>query len=208
MSGIVELNSFTFRSGGVGLILEGLLFSYLMHYNVKLLEKKIREQRELIIAKNKKAQLGDMISAITHQWKQPLARIGSITSVMEFQMTKETAIEPEKLRKNISQINSNIYFLSDTIDDFKNFFNSEQEKALCDLESLIEKAIILSKDDTLSKEVIITTDLQVAGSIRTYQSELLHILLNIIQNAKEAFRDTTEDIKLIKIIAYNKEENA
>ena len=207
MSGIVELNSFTFRSGGIGLILEGLLFSYLMHYNVKLLEKEIREQREIIIVKNKKAQLGDMISAITHQWKQPLARIGSITSLMEFQITNGTPIPPEKLNEQISQINTSIYFLSNTIDDFKNFFNSKQEKKICDLATLIEKTIILSKDDTLAKEVTINTHLDFTHSISIYQSELIHILLNIIQNAKEAFKEANEDIKLIKIIGYNKQEH-
>ena len=81
MSGLIELNFFTFHSGGIGIIIEGLLFSYLMHNNVKLLENKIREQREVIITKNKKAQLGDMISAITHQWKQPLTRVTSITTL-------------------------------------------------------------------------------------------------------------------------------
>ena len=208
MSDIIPLNSFTFSSGGVGLILEGLLFSYLMHYNVKLLEKEIREQRKIIIVKNKKAQLGDMISAITHQWKQPLARISSITSFIEFQISKKNTITPEKFSKNISQINSNIYFLSNTIDDFKNFFNSEQEKTLCDLATLIEKAIVLSKDDTLAKEVTITTDLNFTHGISIYQSELIHILLNIIQNAKEAFKDTNENMKLIKIIGYNKDKHA
>ncbi|MDB2562450.1 sensor histidine kinase [Sulfurimonas sp.] len=207
MSGLIELNFYTFRSGGMGLILEGLLFSYLMHYNIKLLEKEIREQREVIIVKNKKAQLGDMISAITHQWKQPLARIASITGLIEFQLSNESIISPKKLTKHISQINSNIFFLSNTIDDFKNFFNSDQEKIQCDIKSLIEKAILISKDDTLTKEVTITTEFNFINTIDIYQNELLHILLNIIQNAKEAFKDSNENIKLIKIIAYTENEH-
>lgn len=207
MSGIIELNSFTFRTGGIGLILEGLLFSYLMHYNVKLLEKEIQNQRDVLIMKNKKAQLGDMISAITHQWKQPLARISSITSLMKFQLENDGKIPVKELDDNISQLNYNTYFLSDTIDDFKNFFNAEQEKTNCDLKNLIKKAVVLSNDDTLTKEITITTDLQVENSINIYQNELLHILLNIIQNAKEAFNQSQEDIKIIKIIAYAKNDN-
>lgn len=208
MSGVIDLNSFTLKSGGIGLILEGLLFSYLMHYNVKLLEKEIGEQRDIIIVKNKKAQLGDMISAITHQWKQPLARIASLTTLMEFQLSNGKKISSEKLGENISKINSNIHFLSDTIDDFKNFFNSNQDKVECDLANIIEKAIIISKDDTLTKEVTITTDLNFKSTINIYQNELLHILLNIIQNAKEAFKENDESLKLIKIIGFTKDEHS
>ena len=52
MSGAIEMNFFTFHSGGIGLIIEGLLFSYLMHYNIKILQQRIAEQREIIISKN------------------------------------------------------------------------------------------------------------------------------------------------------------
>jgi len=101
MSGLIDMNFFTFHSGGIGIIMEGLIFSYLMHYNVKILEQKVRDQREVIIIKNKKAQLGDMISAITHQWKQPLNRITSTTSVLEFKIDKKNEISTLELKNRL-----------------------------------------------------------------------------------------------------------
>jgi len=204
MSGVLDLNAFTFRASGVGLILEGLMFSYLMHYNVKILEKEIQEQQKIIISKNKKVQLGDLISAITHQWKQPITRIASIATLMEFQQNNNQEISKEELRENISNINSNISFLSETIDDFKNFFNSDQEKVDSDITSVIEKAVLLSKDDTLAKEITMETDLHIEKTMKLYPNELLHILLNLLQNAKEAFKQSDEKIKLIKVFAYTK----
>ena len=203
MSGLIPMNFFTFHSGGFGLIAEGLLFSYLMHYNIKILENKIREQKEIIISKHKKAQLGGMISAITHQWKQPLSRITSITSLLEFKIAKKVNIRTNELRENILLINSSTIFLSETIDDFKDFFNPTLEPSECDVASVIQRAIELSVDDTMTKEITITTDLNFSNSINIHQNELLHIVLNILQNSKEAFSRIENDIKIIKIIGYN-----
>ncbi|MEN8302511.1 MAG: 7TM diverse intracellular signaling domain-containing protein [Campylobacterota bacterium] len=206
MSGAIEMNFFTFHSGGIGLIIEGLLFSYLMHYNIKILEQKIRDQKEIIISKNKKAQLGDMISAITHQWKQPLSRITSITSLLEFKIGKNSKIPTKELSEKISQINSNTVFLSDTIDDFKDFFNPSVVAKECDVAVVIQKAIELSVDDTMTKEITISTDLNFTKKISIYKNELLHIILNILQNSKEAFKRSENEIKIIKIIGYMQDE--
>jgi len=206
MSGTIELNFFTFHSGGIGLIIEGLLFSYLMHHNIKILEQKIKNQKEIIITKNKKAQLGDMINAITHQWKQPLSRVTSITSLLEFKMSKKSKISSEELSEKISQINSNIIFLSETIDDFKDFFNPNAVASESNIEQVVNRAIEFSQDDTMTKEISINTDLNFTKHINIYKNELLHIILNIIQNSKEAFKNSDADIKLIKIIGYTKDE--
>ena len=206
MSGAVEMNFFTFHSGGMALIIEGLLFSYLMHYNIKILEKTIRDQKEIIISKNKKAQLGDMISAITHQWKQPLSRITSITSLLEFKIDKKAEIPTKDLSEKIAQINSNTIFLSDTIDDFKDFFNPNIVASECDIALVIQRAIELSIDDTMTKEITITSDLNFTKKANIYKNELLHIILNILQNSKEAFKRSENKIKIIKIIGYIQNE--
>lgn len=202
MSSVIELNFWTFHSGGIGLIIEGLLFSYIMHNNIRTLEQKIREQKEIIIMKNKKAQLGDMISAITHQWKQPLSRVTSITSLLEFKINKNKEIPKKELSEKISQINTNILFLSDTIDDFKDFFTPNVITKECDIALVVQRAISLSQDDTMTKEISIRTDFNFTKKINIYKNELLHIILNIIQNSKEAFKNNDSDFKIIKIIGY------
>lgn len=207
MSGLIQMNFFTFHSGGLGIIIEGVLFSYLMHNNVKILEQKVNAQREMIIKKNKKEQLGDMINAITHQWKQPLSRITSITSALEFKLDTNTKIQNHELQNKIENINKDIHFLSDTIDDFKGYFNPNIEREECNLNTLINKAISLSQDNTLDKQITISTHLDFTNNVFIYKNELLHILLNIIQNSKEAFNHESTEIKLIKIIGYSKDSN-
>ena len=205
MSNIIALNFWTYHASGISFILEALLFSYLINNQLHSLELTIKEQREVIISKNKKAQLGDMISAITHQWKQPLSRIASITTLLDFKLSNKQEITDKKLSEKISQINSNIKFLSETIDDFKDFFNPHNLEEECNLPDIVNRAIALSKDDTLTKQIEIKTDLSFDKKVKIYKNELLHIIINIIQNSKEAFKDSSQDIKLIKIIGY--EEN-
>lgn len=206
MSGLIELNFFTFHSGGFGIIIEALVFSYLMHYNVKLLEKKVNDQRDIIIAKNKKAQLGDMISAITHQWKQPLSRIASVTTLLEFKLEQDSKIDAKELNEKIQLINHNIHFLSNTIDDFKDFFNPQGNAAEHDVAEIIQNAVKISSDTSVLHDIQINTDLQFEYKINTYKNELLHIILNLLQNSKEAFKSSDESIKIIKIFGYNKDE--
>ena len=206
MSGVIELDFFTFHSGGFGIIIEALTFSYLMHYNVKLLEKKINDQREIIISKNKKAQLGDMISAITHQWKQPLNRMASVTTLLEFKLQKNVKVDSKELNEKIQLLNYNIHFLSDTIDDFKDFFNPQGEAEEHNIAEIIQSAIKISGDASVLQNIEIKTDLQFDRKIKTYKNELLHIILNILQNSREAFKNSDESIKIIKIFGYNKDK--
>ncbi len=208
-NGVIPINIYTFYASGVSLVIEALLFSYLIYYHMKLLENRFLEQQNILILKNQKAQMGDMIEAITHQWKQPLSTISSILMVLQYKLKDKIEISPEYLNEKLTQANENVYFLSDTIDDFKNFFNSKKAKTECDLNELIQKAISLSRDTILANEITIEYDLKFTKKISMFENELLHIVLNIIQNSKEAFRDNkinSKSIKMIKIIGRTQDD--
>ncbi|MDQ7061134.1 MAG: ATP-binding protein [Sulfurimonas sp.] len=173
-----------------------------MHYHIKILEKKLTLQQNQIILKNQKAQMGGMMAAITHQWKQPLTTISSIVMLIKFKL-ENNDLDLKELNKKIEQIDSNIYFLAETIDDFKNFLSAKKTKTQCNLNKLIQRAIDLSSDEIMANDIIIHQDLNFSNkTILLYENELLHIILNIIQNAKEAFKENkeTETTKMIKII--------
>ncbi len=205
MSGILAMNSFTFMSGGLGIIVEGFLFSYLMHNNINILEKKLKIQRETIVSKNRKEQLGEMISAITHQWKQPLSRITSITSLLTFKISQDTKIAHSELSGKITLIEKDINFLSETINDFKDFFHSSTKIENCNVALVVENAIKMSQGNSLQDGLMISSDLHFDAKIDISKNELLHIILNILQNAKEAFKSSEETIKIIKVMGYNKD---
>ena len=208
-NGILPINIYTFYASGISLVIEALLFSYLIYYHIKLLENRFLEQQNILILKNQKAQMGDMIEVITHQWKQPLSTISSIIMALQYKIKDKIEISSDYLDAKLTQVNESVYYLSETIDDFKNFFNSTKTKTECDLNKLIEKAISLSRDTILVNEISIKYDLKFTKKVSLFENELLHIILNIIQNSKEAFRDNkidSDNVKMIKIIGKTQDE--
>jgi len=154
--------------------------------------------------KNQKTQMSKIRKKIAHQWKQPLTTIGSIIMLLEYKI-KDKKCDLEYVENKIAQINTHVVFLSETIDDFKNFFNPKKVKKDANIKQLINKAISLSQDSLLTEEIMIKQDLNFSKNATVYENELLHIILNIIQNSKEAFKDKENKIKIIKIIGNTKD---
>jgi len=200
LEGFIPHTHITLYASGIGLIFEALLFAYLLNFRIKLLEQEIVRHQNSLIIKNKKAQLGDMIGAITHQWKQPLSVISSASTLLQYKLEKESKLSKEYLELKLEQINSQINFLVETIDDFKHFFNPQKVKEEVDVAEIINRALSLSYDDMLAYDIIVKTDLNFKKSIEVYPNELLHIVLNLMQNAKEAFISNKIESRIIKII--------
>lgn len=192
---------------GIGLVIEALLFSYLLHFRIKLLEQEITRHQKSLLIKNKKAQLGDMIGAITHQWKQPLTAISSVSTVLQYRLDNKGTISNEYLKLKLLQINDKVQFLIETINDFKYFFNPKRINEKIDVADIINRAISLSSDDMLAENICVKKDLNFTKSIDVYPNELLHIILNLMQNSKEAFMKLDVESKIIKIIGVSEEGN-
>lgn len=209
LQNLIVLSIFTFHASGIALIIEAFLFSYLLHYHTTTLQKKLVLQQNQIILKNQKAQMGGMIGAITHQWKQPLTTVSSILMLIRFKI-ESNEVNIKELEEKIIQMETNIYFLSETIDDFRNFFSANKVKTECDVEKLILRAIHLSSDEVMANNIKVTQELNFSNkTLKLYENELLHIILNIIQNAKEAFTENnhTQENKNIKIIGNSEGKN-
>lgn len=200
LMGYTPYNFFIFHASGIGLITEALLFSYLINYRMELLKNEIIKHQKSLIFKNKKAQIGDMIGAITHQWKQPLTAISSIATALEYRLDAQKELPSKYLKPKLIQISEKIMFLIETIDDFKHFFNPKKMHEDIDVTTIIDRVISLSQDDMLSENIVVKTDLNFTKTINLYPNELLHIILNLMQNSKEAFEDKKIETKMIKII--------
>jgi signal transduction histidine kinase len=225
--GLIPYNFFTFHASGFGLILEAFVFSYLIHSHIKILQEEILQQKNTLILKHKKSQMGDMFGAITHQWKQPLTAISSVIMLLQYRLDSHSSLPSTEIRPKLKVINEKVSFLIETINDFRYFFNPKRELEECDIDKIIDKAVSLSYDDMLSANISIKTDYHFKSSIKIYPNELLHILLNILQNSKEAFEkkallinrqasntnsnnlntlNLEDEINIIKIVGYTKHE--
>jgi C4-dicarboxylate-specific signal transduction histidine kinase len=163
----------------------------IMNDNLKeMVETKIveiRKKDDLLLEQSKLAMMGEMIGNIAHQWRQPLNSISIVKEEMvinyfDDDLTKE---EMKEFSQNIDEI---LLYMSNTIDDFRNFFISSKEKSdfnvLKSLSSV--KNIVSAQLNSNNIELKINNNENKELYINGYQSEFNQVLINIINNAKDA----------------------
>ena len=162
--------------------------------------EKNREKDKAMLQQSRLAQMGEMISMIAHQWRQPLSAIsatsGSIILKSKLgKLDKETTVE---LAKNITEYAKH---LSSTIDDFRNFFKENKQKELITLKEIVEGTLNIVNMSLTNANIKIVTNLNSEKKIQTYTNELKQVVLNIIKNAEDALIEKNIQNPVIKIYA-------
>ncbi len=159
--------------------------------------EKNRQQQVMLMQHSRLAQMGEMISMIAHQWRQPLAAINSTcaTISLKAQVNQLDSITAVKLSAKISQY---VQHLSFTIDDFRGFFKSNKSKSRIDYSELITSTLNIIEDSIENKNIKIVKILNSENIFETYPNELKQVLLNLIKNAEDILIE--KKIKNPKII--------
>jgi ABC-type nitrate/sulfonate/bicarbonate transport system substrate-binding protein/nitrogen-specific signal transduction histidine kinase len=153
-------------------------------------KEKIEKQNSLIMAQSKLAAVGEMLSNIAHQWRQPLNIISLNTVKMETAVLLGKVLKDEELHAVTEEINRQAQYLSQTIDDFRGYFNADtQSIAPFNLKEAVQKANDLTKD--LFAGHFIETVISVNDCIIEHNESLfIQALLNIYNNAIDAIAQT------------------
>ena len=160
------------------------------------LEKELKEKEELMLSQSKNAAMGEMISMIAHQWRQPITAISMNANNIMISVELDM-LEKEEVRQIATNISEQTQFLSKTIDDFRNFFQKDKSIDEVYIKNIIDELSSIILASLKNSGVSFNVDFEEDLSINTYQRELLQVLLNIVKNAKEAF---SEDFKGSKTI--------
>lgn len=145
---------------------------------------KNEDMNKMMIAQSRNAAMGEMISMIAHQWRQPLGVISmNVNSILINIDINE--LSSESLKKELHTILEQISYLSQTIEDFRNFFKPNKEKEKFNFHDVFQdcKYILGKKLDNNSVKIII--DNSDDDEIYTYSRELLQVYLNLIKNSSE-----------------------
>lgn len=164
---------------------------------VKQEVEKNRKKDKQLLEQSRFAQMGEMISMIAHQWRQPLAAISSRCMGMELKaqlgkMDKDVVVENTRYIAQYSQ------HLSSTIDDFRNFFKTDKAKVDFTYEEIVKSVLNIMEASVVSKEIEVVTKLNSTVVFNSFQNELKQVVINIIKNAEDALLDNkTKDAKII-----------
>lgn len=172
-----------------------LLLIIILIYNLQLQIKNAKNQ-EFLIQQSKLAEIGEIISSIAHQWKEPLIEISTLVQEYIFSH-KRTKDEDEKYVKNIM---SQIYYMTDTINDFQNFIKPSTKKTSFNIKDAIVKMMNIIEHNMKYNYIDININIEDKTKliISGYHNELMQSLLNIVNNAKDSILKKRESDKKFK----------
>ncbi|WP_415238285.1 ATP-binding protein [Seleniivibrio woodruffii] len=189
--------------------------SELLNRRQEYLEKKVdqevqkrRQNERLMMQQSKMAAMGQMMSAIAHQWRQPLNTIAIFVQDFEDSF-KHGELDEAYVQDLVQQSMKQINFMSKTIDDFKNFFKPDKDEVIFEvcretanstsllgvqltrngIDLVIEfNGVKYTYTDIESLEAEIGAHIYVRG----FPNEYKQVLLNLVQNARDAVMDRME----------------
>ncbi len=150
-------------------------------YHLRIINKEHREQENLLIRQSKLASMGEMISLIAHQWRQPLSAINGVVLDIDIDYRKEQ-LHPERLERHLSEIERITAYLSRTIHDFTSFFAINKESVSFFVEDVITQAINLTTISSY-KNIEIICNKKEKIELVGFKSELIQSLLVLLNNA-------------------------
>jgi PAS domain S-box-containing protein len=157
--------------------------------NIKQNEKLLQQQSRL-------AQMGEMISMIAHQWRQPLGAVSSAVMGIQtklasgrYDFKKETDRDEffVFMNQKLKNINGYVQVLSTTINDFRNFFKPDKVKEIVAITIPIEKALQIVQTSMSAKGIKIKTNYDINHKLNLYPNEMMQVILNILKNSEDNF---------------------
>jgi signal transduction histidine kinase len=161
--------------------------------------EKNRLQDQQLVQQSKMAQMGEMISMIAHQWRQPLNIISLNTAKLETGILLNMKISHEELSEVTSEINKQSQYLSDTIDDFRYFYKPDKESITVTLDEIVIKSLSIIEASLVDASIEIIEEYKSQEAIKLYGNEIMQVILNILKNAQDNFQRKMVEKPRIKI---------
>lgn len=165
----------------------------------------MKNKDQLLFQQSKMASMGEMIGNIAHQWRQPLSIISTSASGVKIQKEIE-GVNDKRLFSSLDAIVENTQYLSKTIDDFRNFFISNQNSEHFLLDEVINKSLTLVQASLKNHYINVNTSLDKNLNVFGHENKFLQVLINIINNSKDAFILTRKEKRCIEIKCYKKNQ--
>jgi ABC-type amino acid transport substrate-binding protein/nitrogen-specific signal transduction histidine kinase len=177
-----------------------------LEQKVKSEIKKNREKEKLMLHQSRLAQMGEMISMIAHQWRQPLNSLSVLNQTVVLKY-KKGKIDDKFIEYFNLNSNKQIQNMSKTIDDFRNFFKPEKSEIEFYVNDIISNTITMVEPIFVVQNIEINFDNNFKYKALGYPNELGQAILNLINNAKDALVENNIEHKKISITLIKDDEN-
>ncbi|WP_324171816.1 ABC transporter substrate-binding protein [Sulfurimonas sp.] len=188
----------------------------------KSLEAKVKDSVDEIVKKDayllhqsRLAQMGEILSMIAHQWKQPLSSISSTQIAIKMSIELEKYDLSKKLQREefiryvdekLDKIGNYTQNLSQIISDFSDYYKPSKKLKIMNIDKAILKACALVEESISTRGIFLELKLNSKKTVQIYENEFMQAILNIVNNAKEQLVDNKIKNGQIEIKSYDKED--
>ena len=167
----------------------------------------LRNQQNLLAEQSKSAAMGEMISMIAHQWRQPLQAVSILIQKLPLTKMIDGEISDEMIEDVVSQVSSQLEYMSQTIDDFRDYFKPNKRKEEVYIKDVVEKSLdflsYLFKIHSIEVNYQNSSD----SSLEIYLNEIVQVFINLIKNSCDAMIEKNIENRLININTYENKES-
>ncbi|MDP2078259.1 MAG: PAS domain-containing sensor histidine kinase [Sulfuricurvum sp.] len=179
----------------------------LYHDITKEFESKeaLKEKDKLLLAQSRQAAMGEMLSMIAHQWRQPLSSITAVVTTIQVQQTLGNSTM-EGLTKQLEAITHQIEYLSRTITDFSNFYKKDKNKQQVQPREVVDHALRLITKLLENNNIQLRDSCLSTKTFYAFPNELQHVFINLIKNAADVLIESNKEEKWISILCQDDTE--
>ena len=175
------------------------VIQYEQHLELRVKEevKKNKISQKMLLEQSKMAAMGEMLESIAHQWRQPLSVITTAASGMKMQKEFDMLTDENFIESTDSIVNAAMH-LSETIDDFRDFFKPNKKAEIFNLKDSFHRATELLSSKFKNREIEIIENIDDV-KIMGLTNEFVQVFMNILNNAKDALEEIKDSRRLIFI---------
>lgn len=183
------------RTSGLLRTIESLQMEMIEHERAV---EELRIHKHNLIQQSRHAAMGEMIGNIAHQWRQPLNTLGLFTQRLG-NVYGTPDFNKEFLDTSVAKSMEIIQNMSRTIDDFRTFFSTDQEKSEFRVDDAVNKALSLVEASFMERRIRLEREEKEAVIIHGIPNEYAQAMLNIFINAKDALNKRNVESPRLKI---------
>jgi len=172
-----------------------------------------KKAEEALQQQARMAQMGEMVSMIAHQWRQPLNAVSLTASNLKLKFdlgvfdskSQESFTQcSQEFSQGLDNIEEYVRTLSSTIDDFRNFYKTDKPSTHVKLEDVVSKALNIIESSLIAGNIEIVKEYNSDKTVEIYENEIMQVILTILQNTQDNFLEKKIEKPSIKIITKNR----
>lgn len=167
----------------------------------------LKNQQNLLVEQSKSAAMGEMISMIAHQWRQPLQAVSILIQKLPLLKMVNGDISDEMLEDVVKQVSSQLDYMSKTIDDFRDYFKPNKRKEEVYIKEIIEKSMDFLAYLFKINSIKVNYQNNSNSSVEIYLNEIVQVFINLAKNSCDAMIEKNIENRVITITTYENEKS-